>query len=133
MNMTPGFQLRALTNGWLSPDKSAVGFRVERHDDTSLDIWCPVAEIGDFIRNLCHLAAASVPRESPHPTNQFLAPIPAMGMGFQSGETPNKTLLVMRLRGIDLAFEVASSGLAALADDVSRIARTLSADPSKPQ
>lgn len=93
-------------------------------------------EIGDIFAFLGQLASdAAADKECPEAVHRqsYLAPIPARGMGFAAGRTPEETLLVMRLSGLDLAFAVPSSGLAALADDIARIARTLSADPAQPQ
>jgi hypothetical protein len=131
MNIASGSQLSAITNGRFWADRNAVGFRIERHDRTSLDVWCPIEEIGDFIRSLCDLAAASAPEDSPHPSHQaHFAPITALGIGFAAAETPDKTLLVMRLRGLGLAFEIPSSGLKALVEGMSQTALTLSSDGS---
>ena len=56
-------------------------------------------------------------------------PIPSFGLGFGQGESPEITLLVVNLRGFQLAFQIPSSDLIRLSADVSRIAKTLAADP----
>lgn len=71
--------------------------------------------------------------ESGSRTHNFLSPVPARGIGFQAGRSPEETLLVVRLSGFDMAFQIQSSGLASLADELGRIARTLSAGLGKPQ
>jgi hypothetical protein len=116
-----------------------VAFTVKTVSGNTFRVHCPVAELGDIFRYLGHLAKASgdmrdVSTTIPIPqTQNYLAPVPAQGIAFQAGAAPDETLLVMRLHGFDMAFAVSSSGLVALADDIRRIALTLSAGSEKPQ
>ena len=62
-----------------------------------------------------------------HVGGALFAPVPAKGIGFQAGATPDVTLLVMNLFGFAMAFEIPSSGLIEMADELGRVARTMSA------
>jgi hypothetical protein len=119
-------------------DGENVAFTIETQDRKRLRVNCPLPDLGNvfsFLGNLAKAAAEIQGKEDPplpH-TQNFLVPVPAHGMAFQAGNSPDETLLVMRLFGFDMAFAVSSSGLTALADDFARIARTLSAGPGIPQ
>jgi hypothetical protein len=70
---------------------------------------CPLPELGDifsFLGHLAKVAAETQDKEDPPlpAGHNYLAPIPAQGMGFQAGNSPDETLLVMRLFGFDMAF-----------------------------
>ncbi len=113
-------------------DGEVVAFTVNAANGKQLRVHCPLAELGDIFSYLGQLAkAAGEMRGVPMPpipqTHNYLAPVPVEGIAFQAGTQPDETLLVMRLSGFDMAFAVSSSGLVALADDVQRIALTLSA------
>lgn len=128
-------KLLQLSSAKTSEDGETVGFRVETTDGKHLDVRCPIAEIGDIFSFLGQLASAAGARRHTELKDStdgynYLAPIPARGMGFQAGESADETLLVMRLHGFDLAFSTSTSGLAEVADGFSRTARTLSAAPA---
>jgi hypothetical protein len=127
-----GDKLACLENATVLDDGERVAFTVKGSTGKQMRVHCPLAEIGDVFSFLGHLAkAAGEARNAPTPpvphTHNYLAPVPAQGIGFQAGDHPDRTLLVVRLFGFDLAFEIQSNELARLADDISRIARTLSA------
>ena len=133
-----GDRLRQLSNPLILKDGEAISFRVERRDGQALDLVCDLSEVGDifgFLATLARDAAAEAQTESPlaGQSYNYLVPIPARGIGFQHGPSQDETMIVVRLAGFDLAFSVPSSGLAATADDIARIARTLSANGKKPQ
>jgi|SRR5208282_757517 len=131
-------KLLRLTDATVMDDDLGVGFSIETHEGEKLRVFCSVPEVGDifsFLGALAREACLQTHKEyqgSGPPRNE-LAPIPAEGMGFQAGPSPDETLLVMRLFGFDLAFSIPSSGLARVADDFARTARTLSADHRRPQ
>lgn len=138
MDLTRGDKLSAIDDGAIFDNGEIVAFTIKADRGKNLRVHCPLAEIGDIVQALVQLAkAAGEMRDDPKPaTSQgqnYFAPIPCEGMGFQLGETPDKTLLVVRLAGFDLAFELESSGLMRLADDVVRISRTLAASGKKIQ
>jgi len=133
-----GRKLRQLSDAAVFDDGETVGFCVDAFGTKKLDVFCSIAELGDIFSFLGNLAkAAGDLRAAPTPpmpqAHNYLAPVPAQGAGFQAGSTPDETLLVVRLFGFDMAFAVPSSGLARIADELGRIARTLSAGPSRPQ
>ena len=133
-----GSKLSCFSNPVAFNDGECVAFTIETHDGQSLRVNCELPELGHvfaFLGELAKSAAEIQGREDPPlpQTQNFLAPVPAHGMAFQAGRAPDETLLVMRLFGFDMSFAVSSSGLAALADDFARTARTLSAGSGKPQ
>jgi hypothetical protein len=117
-------------------DGKRVAFTVERQDGKTLRVTCPTTELGEIISFLALIgvhasenAPLSVDRTPGAPLS--MTPIPAFGLGFAHGQSPDETFLLVNLRGFQLEFQIPSSGLIRLADDVSRIARTLAADSSK--
>ena len=129
-------RLRQLSDPKVSPDGEMVMFSIETTDGEKLSVQCPVAELGDTFAFLGLLAKAAGERRHTELKREsdgynYLAPIPATGMGFQAGSSPNETLLVMRLHGFDLAFSTPTDALVEVADGFAQTARTLSADPSK--
>ena len=117
-------------------DGEAVAFRIERVDGEILDVSCSLPEIGDIFNFLGSLAKdagelrATQPQKPTEGYN-YITAIPAQGIGFQPGPGPDETMIVIRLTGFDMAFAVPNNALARLADDISRIARTLSAQQDK--
>ena len=115
-----------------------VAFTITVASGEKIRVNCVLAELGDifcFLGNLAKCAAEMQDKEpaSSSEGHNYLAPVPAQGMGFQAGSSPEETLLVMRLFGFDMAFSVSSSGLAEVADGFARTARTLSAGTGKRQ
>jgi hypothetical protein len=133
--MTTPDKLARLSNGLVRPDGD-VQFTVETDAGRSLTVHCPVSELGEIFAYLGNLAKAAGELSGTPPPTHFqndLAAVPAIGIAFAAGTNPSETLLVMRLHGFDMAFSVESNGLIALADDIRRIAMTLSAGGEKPQ
>lgn len=123
-----------------SLDCKRIAFRIECRggrsgDIQSADISCAVSELTDIMAFLAHGAVAATAKldsPSPEPTvgQTFDAkPIPAQGMGFGPGRSPDETLLLVR----NLVFSLPSAGLARLVPELSRTATTLSAPGTKPQ
>jgi hypothetical protein len=133
-----GETLARLLNPGVLDDGESVAFTIETVNGRRYPLNCPLPEIGDIFSFLGALAkAAGEERNVPAPrgtaTYNYLAPIPASGMGFQAGRTPDETLVVIRLSGFDMAFVFPSDELVRLAGDIARIARTLSAGSGRPQ
>jgi hypothetical protein len=125
-----GDKLAALEDGAASDDGD-LAFTVKTTSGKAMRVHCPLAELGDIFAFLGQLAKAggemrNVPMPSAPQTQNYLAPIPSKGIAFQAGTHPGETLIVMRLTGFDMAFAVPSKGLVTLADDIRRIALTLS-------
>ena len=133
-----GERLAGLEEATVFDDGEVVAFTVKTTTGDTLRVNCPLVEVGDIFSYLGQLAkfageARNVPIP-PFPSGyNDLAPIPAQTIGFQAGTTPQETLLIIRLSGFDMAFAFESSALVALADDIRRIALTLSAGGEKPQ
>lgn len=101
-------------------------------------LMVPSVDLGNILTFFATCAGAvgdqlAIAGKPSWPPANDLVPIPATGIGFQAAETPNKTWLVMNLSGFALAFEIPSSGLADMADELGQIARTLSAGGRKAQ
>lgn len=119
----------------VSHDGSCLAVRVETVDGSNLDLEIPLNEIGTLVQFFVSIAdhvgneAAPSPIEAPTEGVTW-SPIPVRGLGFGAGRDASETILMVQLAGFQLAFSLDSSKLASLADDVARIARTLSAKPS---
>jgi hypothetical protein len=132
-NVTKGEKLMCLEDPAVFDDGETVAFTIKNATGKQMRVNCSLPEIGDICSFLGTVAkAAGEIRNAPTPPfphgHNYLAPIPAQGIGFQAGANLGETILVMRLFGFDMAFSVESSGLARIADEVARIARTLSAE-----
>jgi hypothetical protein len=94
-----GDKLLRLSNAEWRNDGDTVAFRVEREDGATLDVSCPLAELGDIFFFLASLAkAAAEVRDTESPASQpYFAPIPIDGLGFASGRSADETLIVVSL------------------------------------
>jgi hypothetical protein len=133
-----GNKLARLEDATVFDGGATVAFTITTVNRKQLRVNCPLAELGDIFSYLGILAKnAGAERKVPMPplpqSHNYLAPVPAEGIAFQAGTQPDETLLLMRLSGFDMAFSVSRSGLIALADEIRRIALTLSAESEKPQ
>jgi hypothetical protein len=127
-----GDKFSTLVDAVVLPGGGRVAFTIKTVSGKELRVNCALAELGDIFSYLGTLAkAAGEARNAPEPlnlqTHNYLAPIPAQGIGLQAGEKSGETLLVVRLAGFDMAFSVESSGIVRLADEFVRKAHTLSA------
>jgi hypothetical protein len=133
-----GEKLAGLGDAMSFDNGEVVAFTVKATTGKAMRVHCPIAELGDIFSYLGQLAKSAGEMRNvsmpPIPQSQnYLAPIPASAIGFQAGAGPDETLIVMRLSGFDMAFAVPSSGLVALAEDIRRIALTLSSGGGNPQ
>jgi hypothetical protein len=120
-------QILSLSSAAASPDGTAISFTLETSDGP-IPLFFPSVDLGELLAFFGHAARAVGDMvDAPGPPKNDLVPIPASGMGFQAGRTPDTTLLVMNLSGFGLAFEVESSDLVGMADDLGQTLRTLSA------
>jgi hypothetical protein len=131
-NVTKGEKLMCLEDAAVFDDGEIVAFTIKSETGKQLRLNCSLPEIGDICSFLATAAkAAGEMRNAPTPPfphgHNYLAPVPSQGIGFQAGANPGETLLVVRLFGFDMAFSVPSSALVRMADELGRIARTLSA------
>jgi hypothetical protein len=133
----PIAQILSLKDAESLNDGIAIAFTMETtHGEARLAL--PTSDLGNVLSFFGSFATHvgdslhATGRPTWPPIND-LAPIPATGIGFQAGTTPDTTLLVMNISGFAMAFEIASSSLADMADELSRVARTLSAAATKPQ
>ena len=101
-------------------------------DDGQTELVVPSVEIGkilQFFASCARVIGDEIDDDAP-PTND-LFPIPASGVGFQEGPTPDTALLVVSLSGFGLGFEFPSSKLADMARGIGQTALTLSARPGR--
>jgi hypothetical protein len=113
-----------LPDGWFR-------FTMERRDGETFTASCTATEAPDVIAYFAMTAKAAneaqgFGAETP-PQAAQRTPIHVTGIGFAPGEPPSETHLILNMSGIALSFAISNSGLARLADDVARVARTLSA------
>jgi hypothetical protein len=97
----------------------------------ALDLELSKGDISELIYLLSQIPAYGADA----PTNEIsfsdIVPIPAAGIGFAPGQSASEALIVLRVIGLDLAFEVKRSVLGEMAVELSRIATLLAADPTK--
>ena len=130
-----GDRLAGLGDPMAFDNGETVAFTIATTTGKQLRINCPLTELGDifsFLGSVAEHAATQRGSQTPQASACF-APIPSSGVGFAAGRTSDETLLVMRLSGFDMAFAIPKDGLVRLADDIRRIALTLSAGSEKPQ
>jgi hypothetical protein len=130
-----GDRLAKLEEPMTFDNGKTLAFTIVTTTGKRLRVNCSLIELGDIFSFLGQIAeyAAKQQGSELHQTTADLAPIPASGIAFAAGRTADETLLVMRLSGFDMAFAIPNDGLARLADDIARIARTLSVGDAKPQ
>ena len=132
MNQSPS-QILGVSDAEASSDGTVLCFTLLTARGESR-LCCPAADIGEFLAFFGHAAVAigEMTGTGGAPTND-LVPIPATGLGFQAGPTPDVTYLVVNIGGFGLAFEVPSSDLAGFAERISQVARTLSVNGGSAQ
>ncbi len=113
------------SNAAASHDGKHFAVYVETDDDTVLDLEIPIEEMGDIVQFLVDVAN-HVDADARHEQRQY-SPIPIRGLGLATGRTPDETLLIIRLAGFELAFQLDSKHVAELGEDFGRMANTLSA------
>ncbi len=113
--------------------------RIETEDGGSFDLEMPLGQIGDLVSFFTSIADFVVRQRQdegepqPQMSSGHWAPIPVVGVGLGTGRSPEEAILLVRLAGFELAFALDGSKVAALGDDFSRTARTLSSGSGKPQ
>jgi hypothetical protein len=129
--------LKSLSDPRVLDGGEALSLVIETDDAPPFPLKFTAPEAADLVHFICGMAtAAAVERASEFPPTDpryYFAPIPATGIGFAAGRTPDTTVFVLNLSGFPMTFEVPSSGLADMADELVRIARTLSAGGPKGQ
>ena len=133
----PNDELVRLTDARVREDGKAIAFRIERVDGETFDLSCSLPDLGDMFSYLGNAALHATAEEATQQQGASgpppdLHPIPATGIAFAAGASSDHTLLVMKLHGFRMAFEIPSRDLVRLADEISQIARTLSAQGVKP-
>ncbi len=108
-NVTKGEKLLCLEDAAVFDEGNTVAFTIKSETGKQLRLNCSLPEIGDVCSFLGRAAkAAGEIRNAPAPVfphgHNYLAPIPAQGIGFQAGADASETILVMRLFGFDMAF-----------------------------
>jgi hypothetical protein len=95
---------------------------------TALDVAFSRDQLIETIEALLAMSSALSANSAPRTLN----PIPVQGLGLAAGRSPEETLLVVRLAGVDLSFQLASSAVAALGHEFSQMAMALSAHSQTP-
>lgn len=108
-----------------SPDGTRIAVKIETADSI-LDVEFTRDTLAETIAVLLSLGEAFGDGVAPRPCHA----IPAQGLGFMAGTSPDETRLVVRLGGLDLAFPLANSRVAALGREFAQIAAALSAHTS---
>ena len=125
-------------NGAVARDGSFLALEVHTVSGESLSLRIEKSVLPDLLRYLMGLAAeaaearrASGTADPRLPTE--IVPLPAEGLGFAAGNTPGAAVMVVRISGMDLAFEYPTDALLRalhtpellLADDASSPSRLL--------
>jgi hypothetical protein len=124
----------SLSDAHASEDGAVLSFTLVT-SSSRIPLRCAAVDIGEIMAFFGHAAkvVGEMINTSMNEPNNDVVPIPITGIGFQEGPMPDTTLLLLDVSRFRLAFEVPSSALAGMADDIVRIARTLSAEGSNPQ
>ena len=129
-------RIAELRNFTLSGDTSACAFTIMTADGGQYPFEIETAELGALVQWL--VTAASVtgrnatldgaPRD---PESKSSVPIPMEGMGMALSDSPDKSLLVVRLYTFELAFEIPNTKLAGLAQNIQQTAALMAGDHMK--
>ena len=121
-------ELTALTDYALIGD-GGIAFTMQGATGPIARLRFALEDMPELIGNLCQMVAALHPE--PRSAQSFV-PIAIRGVGLASSDDAAVTLLVVRLAGMDLAFPLASTQVAALGREFDRMAQTLSAQSPRP-
>src|ERR1035437_3383533 len=97
-----GDKFSGLEDAVILDNGATVAFTIKTAAGKELRVNCAVAELGDIFSYLGQAAkAAGEMRAAPAPSgsqgHNYLAPIPAQGMGLQAGDRPDEALLALCL------------------------------------
>ena len=131
-------KLKEIVDFQMSDDGTMFAFKIVTADDQSLDIEIPAGEMGALVRFFVMNGAelertAFLNGADNEPRDHLLTPIPTKGIGLAGGAVHSHPLLVTRLFGFDLAFEVEPGELQRLAAEFAQAALLMAANTTKPQ
>jgi len=129
-------KIAAITDFAMTGDGKKFAFNVVTQDHQKTNLEIDATELGTLIQYLITHAATMAMRAHNDsvelsPQGQTYSPIPTQGIGISSGSSHSDSLLVVRLFGFELAFEIPNSELASLAESIGRTATLMSGDHSK--
>ena len=121
--------LKSLSQAVAGADGRSFAFNFDATDGTSVRLRIEVDQMPDLIHYLCTLAGhvRQEPRWSGPSPRVEVAPLEVLQLGLMPHTQPELTLLVARLAGLDLAFQLDSTQIASLGRDFARMAQALSA------
>jgi hypothetical protein len=130
----PSTQIKGLRDARLTTDGLALSFTLET-DAADLALHVPTVDIGRIVAFFVGAASAcdDLFGAAERPMPEHLDPVPALGIGFSTLGTPERTAMIVRLPGFDLAFAVESRRLADTARSLNSTLATLSASGHQPQ
>jgi len=117
-------KLTSLSNVVLTGNGQDIAFTLMEGSSPLTRLRFALDEVPEFIAYLCQAVQAVHPE--PRTMDSF-ATVEAIGAGLVGCADPTKTLLVLRLAGMDLAFALESTAVAALGSSFAQAAATLSA------
>ncbi|WP_341678978.1 hypothetical protein [Niveibacterium sp. SC-1] len=103
-------------NGAVARDGSSLALEVHTANGESLALHIELGVLPDLLRYLMGLAAEAANARhasgvtEPSPPVE-LVPLPAEGLGFAAGSNPETAVMVIRVAGMDLAFEYPTDAL----------------------
>lgn len=121
----------------MNADGSKYAFQIDTTQNVSIDLELASDRLGPIVQFLVANAAATgrqlyeqthVHKEQP----ENVVPIPTEAFGLVPGPSPDTMLLLVRLYGFDLGFEIPIWMLAEFGDRISRTAEELASTPAKP-
>ncbi len=115
------------------PNGKGIAFDVRLRDGSELALAIPLADLPKIVAYF--LGMTEMLAGMGHgidPQAALTGPFTLHRIGFQAGQTPDKTLMVLFLAGCTLAFACPSNELRGMAAELSRIATTLSAGSGPP-
>ncbi|MGH6889812.1 MAG: hypothetical protein ACREHF_11570 [Rhizomicrobium sp.] len=121
----------------MNADGSKYAFQIDTKQGVSIDLELAAERLGPIVQFLVANAAATGHQlyEQTHVHKEQaenLAAIPTEAFGLVPGPTPDKMLLLVRLYGFDLGFEIPTAMLAEFGDRISRTAEEIPGNPAKP-
>ena len=122
-------QITMLSNPVVLNGGTGIAFTVETLNGSETYALA-AADLGSVLQFFASSALVFDDDEGGAPKND-LFPIPASGIGFQEGLTPDTKMVIVSVAGFGLGFEIANSDLADMATQIGQVATALSASGDK--
>lgn len=124
MNTNNVLRFDQISMAELSPDRTHCILHIDALNEQQVSLEIPLSEFSAIVSSLAQIAASA---SSPAPETAPIRAMPLSGLGIAASKNPDESLLMVQLPGLELAFSAPSDRMAYATDQLSQMAKTLTA------